>query len=38
MQERETEEKEGVKKRGRPKTRWLESEREIERRREIGDI
>ena len=35
---REREEKEGVKKRGRSKTRWLESEREIERRKEIRDI
>ena len=26
-----------MKKRGTPKTRWLEGEREIERRREIGD-
>ena len=35
---REREEKEGVKKRGRSKIRWLESEREIERRKEISDI
>ena len=27
-----------MKKRGRPKTRWLENEREIERRRDIGYI